>query len=165
MKQANLRPILVLYAIAVLISCKQESAKVYTDAEVTAESKKVNDFFQKAFDDEVGLYPEWQTYLGMKTNYGKLDDNSPAAEERDLRITKKELVWLTDSVNVDALSKDALLSYKLFKQSAENDIADYKYRLYNYPVNQRRGAQSSKPAFLINMHRIDSVSEIGRAHV
>lgn len=159
MKQTNLRPILVLCAITVLISCKQESVKVYTDAEVTAESKKVNDFFQKAFDDQLGLYPEWQTYLGMKKNYGKLNDNSPAAEERDLRITKKELVWLTDSVNVDALSKDALLSYKLFKQSAENDIADYKYRLYNYPVNQMRGAQSSKPAFLINMHRIDSVSD------
>src|SRR5690606_20819455 len=34
---------------------------------------------------------------------------------------------------------------------------DYKYRYYNYPVNQMFGAQSRKPAFLINMHRIDSV--------
>jgi uncharacterized protein (DUF885 family) len=52
-----------------------------------------------------------------------------------------------------------LLSYKLFKKKVENNIADYKYRLYNYPVNQMFGAQSGKPAFLINMHRIDDISD------
>ena len=52
-----------------------------------------------------------------------------------------------------------MLSYKLFKQSVENNIADYKYRLHNYPVNQMFGAQSGKPAFLINMHRIDDVKD------
>ena len=41
----------------------------------------------------------------------------------------------------------------------ENNITDYKYRLYNYPVNQMFGAQSGKPAFLINMHRIDTISD------
>lgn len=76
-----------------------------------------------------------------------------------MKIHKEELVWLTDSVNVDALSKDVLLSYKLFKEGVENDIDDYKYRLHNYPVNQMFGAQSGKPAFLINMHRIDDVSD------
>ena len=81
------------------------------------------------------------------------------ADERDLEINKNQLNWLIDSVNVDALSKDALLSYKLFKQGIENNIADYKYRLYNYPVNQMHGAQSEKPAFMINMHRIDNVSD------
>ena len=62
-------------------------------------------------------------------------------------------------MNVGALSKETLLSYKLYKQQLENSIADYKYRLYNYPVNQMHGAQSGMPAFLINMHRIDSVAD------
>ncbi len=159
MKQSIVLPILVFIAFTALISCKNESVKVYTDAEIIAESKKVNDFFQRSFDDGVNNYPEFQTRLGIKKNYGELNDNSPEASERDLKISKEELVWLTDSVNIDALSKEALLSYKLFKQGVENNMEDYQYRLHNYPVNQMFGAQSGKPAFLINMHRIDSIPD------
>ena len=161
MKQLILKSVLILFAITLTISCKKdiEKSDTYTDADIAAESKKANDFFQKSFDDYVDLYPEFQTRLGIKKDYGKLNDNSPEAAERDLQINKEALIWLTDSVNVDALSKDALLSYKLFKQGVENNIDDYKYRLYNYPVNQMHGAQSEKPAFMINMHRIDDVSD------
>tara|TARA_R110002073_G_scaffold8207_3_gene45736 strand:+ start:19051 stop:20889 length:1839 start_codon:yes stop_codon:yes gene_type:complete len=159
MKQLILKSVLILCAVTLFISCNKESEKVYTDSDIAVESKKVNDFFQKSFEGLVGMYPEFQTSLGMKKNYGKLNDNSPEIDEKILEINKQELQWLTDSVNVDALSKDALLSYKLFKQSVENSIDDYKYRLHNYPVNQMFGAQSGKPAFLINMHRIDTISD------
>ena len=35
----------------------------------------------------------------------------------------------------------------------------FPWRLHNYPVNQMDGIQSAIPAFLINMHRIDSMSD------
>jgi uncharacterized protein (DUF885 family) len=159
MRQIILKIVLFLCVLTLFFSCKNENEKVYTDAEIEAESKKVNDFFQSSFNRGIDNYPEFQTRLGIKKDYGKLNDNSPAAAERDLKINKQELQWLIDSVNVDALSKDVLLSYKLFKQNTENSISDYKYRLYNYPVNQMFGAQSGKPAFLINMHRIDDVED------
>ncbi len=159
MRQIILKIVLFLSVLTLFFSCKKENEKVYTDAEIEAESKKVNDFFQSSFNKGIDNYPEFQTRLGIKKDYGKLNDNSPVAAERDLKINKQELQWLIDSVNVDALSKDVLLSYKLFKQNTENSISDYKYRLYNYPVNQMFGAQSGKPAFLINMHRIDDVED------
>ena len=159
MNQTILKTVLFLCVLTLFFSCKKENEKVYTDAEIEAESKKVNDFFQSSFNKGIDNYPEFQTRLGIKKDYGKLNDNSPAAAERDLKINKQELQWLIDSVNVAALSKDVLLSYKLFKQNTENSISDYKYRLYNYPVNQMFGAQSGKPAFLINMHRIDDVED------
>ncbi|WP_299780705.1 DUF885 family protein [uncultured Formosa sp.] len=161
MKHTIFKSTLVLFSISVCMSCKTESerTKTYTEAEISAESKKVNDFFQKTFDDKVNLYPEFQTRLGIKKDYGKLNDISPEAGIRDLEVNKENLAWLTDSVNVDALSKDALLSYKLYKQNVQNNIDDYIYRLHNYPVNQMHGAQSGIPAFLINMHRIDSIPD------
>ena len=159
MNQTILKTVLFLCVLTLFFSCKKENEKVFTDAEIEAESKKVNDFFQSSFNRGIDNYPEFQTRLGIKKDYGKLNDNSPAAAERDLKINKQELQWLIDSVNVAALSKDVLLSYKLFKQNTENSISDYKYRLYNYPVNQMFGAQSGKPAFLINMHRIDDVED------
>ena len=160
MKNAILKLALLVLSAGPLLSCEQsKNNTTYNETDIALESKKVNDFFQKSFDRKVNASPEFQTRLGIKKDYGKLDDNSPEFEETNLKITKDELQWINDSVNVDALSKDALLSYKLFKQSLENDIEDYNYRLYNYPVNQMRGAHSSKPAFLINMHRIDSLSD------
>ena len=95
MKHSYLRPLLLLCAITILFSCglesrnEQENAKVYTEAEVAAESKKVNDYFQKSFDLGVANYPEFETRLGIKTHYGDLNDNSPAAEEIDLKISKE----------------------------------------------------------------------------
>lgn len=160
MNNLFIKPLLILSTFTLVISCKTEQTeKAYSDVEIIAESNKVNDFFQKSFEAKVDRSPEFQTRLGIKKDYGKLDDNSPAAKKRELQISKEELAWLTDSINVDALSKDALLSYKLYREKLENNIEDYKYRLHNYPVNQMHGAQSGKPAFLINMHRIDNVAD------
>ena len=153
------KSLLTLCAFTLFISCKKEPVRTYTENEITAESKKVSAFFEKSFEEQVDLSPELQTRLGIKKDYDKLDNDSPEADAKKLALQKKELIWLTDSVNVEALSKEVLLSYKLFKKKVENNIADYKYRLYNYPVNQMFGAQSGKPAFLINMHRIDDISD------
>lgn len=160
MRTLTIKAFLLLASLTLVISCKTEKTnKTYTEAEVAAESKKLNDFFQKTFDARVDLSPEFQTRLGIKKNYGKLDDISPEAKAKELEMDKEQLQWMTDSVNVAALSKEALLSYKLYKQKLENDIADYQYRLHNYPVNQMFGAQSGLPSFLINMHSIDEVKD------
>ncbi len=168
MKQLISKSLLIFTAFAVFLSCKNEQKKTLTIDEIEAETEKVNAYFQKSFDAGVDRSPEFQTRLGIKKDYGKLNDNTPEFAERSLEIKKEELIWLTDSVNTEALSKDALLSYTLFKQGVENYIEDYKFRLHNYPVNQMFGAQSGKPAFLINMHRIDSISDaeayISRLH-
>lgn len=159
MKQLILKSVLILFSISVFISCKNESIKPYTAEEIAKESKKVNAFFQKSFDRAVDNNLKLQASLGIKKNYGKLNDDSPAAAKRELAIKKNELVWLTDSVNVALLPKDVLLSYTLFKQGVENSIEDYKYRLHNYPVTQMFGPHAKLPAFLINNHRIDNISD------
>ncbi len=159
MKNNTQAPLFFIFFTLLFSACHSSSTETVTETKIAAESKKVNDFFQKSFEESVRLYPEFQTRMGSKENYGLLNDNSPEAENRTLQITKNELAWINDSVNTRALTKEVLLSYKLFKQSLENNIADHKYRLYNYPVNQMFGAQSGKPAFMINMHRIDSIPD------
>ena len=113
MKHLLKKSLLTLCAFTSLISCKKEALKMYTNEEIAAESKKVSTFLRKSFENQVSLSPELQTRLGIKTDYGKLDDNTPETENRDLAIHKKELAWLTNSVNIAELSKEVLLSYKL----------------------------------------------------
>lgn len=140
-------------------SCKQEPSANPPETDKTAESDKAKKYFDAYFEDELKDSPEYQTYLGIKTDYGKWDDMSPDADDKDLKRNEKYLQLIKDSVNVDVLDKSTALSYKLFKQMLEEDIEDHKFRYHDYPVNQMFGAQSRKPAFLINMHRIDSISD------
>src|SRR5690606_8721980 len=150
-----------LVAVTLLtFSCKQESStNQSSETDTTAESNKAKEYFDAYFEDVLKDSPEYQTYLGIKTDYGKWDDMSPDADDKDLKRNEKYLQLIKDSVNVDVLDKSTALSYKLFKQMLEEDIEDYKFRYHDYPVNQMFGAQSRKPAFLINMHRIDSISD------
>ena len=40
----------------------------------------------------------------------------------------------------------------MWVERAEDQIRNFKYRNYNYPVNQMFGRHTGVPAFLINMH-------------
>ncbi|AOW20179.1 DUF885 domain-containing protein [Urechidicola croceus] len=151
--------IVILSAVILTISCKKEEVKVYTEAEIAQESKKAFDFFEEKFNEELERYPTFQTYLGIKKNNDKWDDSSDEFAEAELEIYKNTLQVLKDSINVDALDVNNKLSYDLFKQQLEDNIDDFKYRKHSYPVNQMFGAQSRRPAFLINMHRIDNVKD------
>ncbi|WP_430906475.1 DUF885 domain-containing protein [Maribacter sp. 2-571] len=140
-----------------LANCKQATEK--TEEKIAPEaiangSKALNDWFQKEWDNEVALSPMTQTYLGDKTDYDKWDDMSKETEEKAFKRSKSRLAFLKDSVDVQALDEATLLSYTLAVQQQENEIADYQYRLYDYPVNQMFGIHSQVPSFLINMHQI-----------
>lgn len=146
---------IVACSMFVLSSCKTEPKEQQITPEmIQQESKKVNAFFQKKFEESLDLHPMYQTYLGINKDADKWDDISDEFLTKELEFSKKALQWIKDSVNVEALDEATKLSYDLFKQSLEDGIEDDKYRLYTYPVNQMHGVQAEIPAFLINMHQI-----------
>lgn len=144
-----------------VVGCKEESKEkvVYSPEEMATASTALNQWFQDQWDAEIALSPMFQTYLGDKTDYDKWDDLSKQTEDEEFERTKARLAYLKDSVNHDALDEATKLSYKLSVQQMEDDIADNKYRLYNYPVNQMFGMHSQVPSFLINMHQITDKSD------
>lgn len=144
-----------------VMGCKEEGKEkiVYSPEEMASASAALNEWFQEQWDAEIALSPMFQTYLGDKTDYDKWDDLSKETEEVALERTKDRLTYLKDSVNINALDEATKLSYKLSFQQMEDDIADYQYRLYNYPVNQMFGMHSQVPSFLINMHQVTNKSD------
>ena len=137
-------------------ACESSTQKNINNSTIESESLKVNKFFERKFNDYVDGRPMFQTRLGIKKDYDKWDDISPSAEEIEIQEAKESLSWLKDSVNVDSLDEPTRLSYVLFVQRTENQILDYRFRLYNYPLNQMFGMQSDIPAFLINLHKIST---------
>ncbi|WP_025739689.1 DUF885 domain-containing protein [Aquimarina pacifica] len=157
--------IILFSSLAMLFGCKQEVKTPEIDEAALAlaieeHSKELNDWFELQFEDDVAKSPKMQTYLGIKTaDYGKWDDISSKRELEKFEKAKERLSYLKDSVDIAKLDESTALSYSLFQQKLENNIEDYKYRFYTYPVNQMHGVQSEIPAFMINMHRIENKSD------
>jgi len=145
---------LCLSLIFSLTACKKE----YTEAEIKAESKKLNEFFEENFNMWVDRYPTYQTYLGIKKDYGKLDNETAEFKAEDLELDKKALKRLK-KFDYNALDEESKLSYDIFKYDLKSSIDSHKWRYYNYPLNQMFGYQSTTPSFLINMHGISNKKE------
>ena len=129
------------------------------DPKVVAESEKANAFFKRIYNEKVGRFPEWQTYLGIKKDYGDWNNDSDEIELRELEITKENVEWLKSSIDYGFLDLQTKISYRLALQNAEDAVGNFKYRLYNYPVNQMFGRHTDIASFLINMHLVTEASD------
>lgn len=133
-------------------------AKQTPVATASTESQRINAFFERIFEESVARYPEYLTSLGRKERADEWNDLSEAYANESMQLTKQQLVELK-AFDRNKLDPATVLSYDLLVQSMENDIADNKWRLYNYPINQMFGRHSGVVSLLINQHRIDSVQD------
>jgi Uncharacterized protein conserved in bacteria len=129
-----------------------------TEAEIQAESEKANKLFEDIFMENVMRSPMYQSYLGIKQDQDKWDDISEQASEEELALQKEHLAKV-NAIDESKLDEQTKISWMLMKQGLEEDIADYKWRHYNYPVNQMFGMHSSVVSMLINQHRIQEVDD------
>jgi uncharacterized protein (DUF885 family) len=145
-----------------LSACSSEKAETQTvtaSAEsIKSESEKANQMFDDMFMESVMRSPIYQTYMAIKQDYDKWDDISEARELKDHEFAKANLTKL-QTIDSSKLDQQTALSYKLLEQQLENEIADYKWRNHNYPVNQMFGLHSMVPSLLINQHSISSESD------
>jgi uncharacterized protein (DUF885 family) len=131
----------------------KQSAKDKTE-EVKTESKKANDFFDRVFDAEVDRDPIRQSNLGIKKDYGKWTDISDEHAQKELETSKNNLDSLHKLIKFDVLDDQAKISYRLFEEQSNQRIDNFKWRFYDYPINQMGGMHADIPAFLINIHTI-----------
>ncbi|UXP33065.1 DUF885 domain-containing protein [Reichenbachiella agarivorans] len=139
-------------SLLIFSSCKKEKAVIDYD-------NKLSSFFQRTFEARVERSPEFQTSLGYKTNMDKWDNRSEKFRLEELQIQKEQLQWIKDSIDFESLNPDSKISYRLFVDKAQDQIDNFKFSLYNYPVNQMFGVHSMVPSLLINMHKIDSIPD------
>ncbi|WP_300434692.1 DUF885 domain-containing protein [Christiangramia sp.] len=149
---------LILFS-ATVISCGENTESGnYSEEEIKKTSAELNDYFEREFQKELEESPMMKTRMGIKTDYGKWDDFSNLKYAEDLEQAKQRLDHL-DKVDTASLNEETKLSFALYKRQVKNEIEDYDFRFYNYPVNQMHGYHAELPAFLINMHQIDSVPD------
>jgi len=153
-------PILTIAAGVFLFSCKNEPAnqKVSAD-ETSSESKRLNVFLDKVFDEAVDRDPMRQSYLGIKKDYDKWPDISDERSQKEQEIAIAELDSLKKNFDFNKLDEQSKISYKLFEYNSNQQIKNFKFRFDDYPTNQMDGWHSNLPAFLINIHQIADTSD------
>ncbi|QGT96833.1 DUF885 domain-containing protein [Pseudidiomarina andamanensis] len=145
-------------ATAPVAETQAANTAAVTEAEIQAESEKANKLFEDIFMENVMRSPMYQSYLGIKQDQDKWDDISEQASEEELALKKEQLAKV-NAIDETKLDEQTKISLMLMKQGLEEDIADYKWRHYNYPVNQMFGMHSSVVSMLINQHRIQEVDD------
>jgi uncharacterized protein (DUF885 family) len=117
-------------------------------------------FFEEYDAQQLALSPLGKSYRGIKdSDYGRWGDFSTAGEMRANAAERSALTEMRARFDPAKLSPENRLSYRLFEKRAERSEAAYTYNDYGYVFDQMNGAQSQLPAFLINIHRVDTKSD------
>lgn len=129
-----------------------------TAAVAQDQNAQIQAFFEESFQQQLALSPTQLTRLGLPQDKDKWDPLTDEHHTKKMQLVKDQLAQL-QQFDVNALDEQNRLSYQLFKQAAEQQIADEQWRLYNYPVNQMFGVHTMVPSLLINQHRIENETD------
>lgn len=116
-------------------------------------------FLDEAFDERLGLSPESQTQLGLKTNFAKLDDYTDAASVREQDLMERQLKDMRARFKPDQLGESARVSFRLFEYEVERGRESLRFRKLRFPVSTNGSPAGAIPVLLINNHKVDSVAD------
>lgn len=128
-------------------------------AAVQSEDARLAAFFEQAFQERIALSPQQMTSLGLRTDYDRLDDNTDAAADRALALAERQLAQLNDQFNPRTLSDESRLSWRLFEYGVEQARLSSRWRDWGYQFAANGNPTTGLPVFMINNHRVDSVSD------
>lgn len=159
-----MRRLLVSSAAAVaLLTGGPAVALAQTPASAAApaqtEDARLAAFFEQAFQERIALSPQSMTSLGLKTDYDKLDDATDAASDRALALAERQLAQLNDQFNPQTLSADSRMSWRLFEYGVQQARLSNRWRDWGYPFAANGNPTTGLPVFMINNHRVGSVSD------
>ncbi|MDB5282772.1 MAG: hypothetical protein JWO06_1847, partial [Bacteroidota bacterium] len=86
-------------------------------------------------------------------------DRSDENTDKELAILKATVDSVKQNFNADLLDNQTKLSVKMLEEDLQRFIDGMKWRHYGYEINQMEGVHNDLPAFLINIHKVDSLSD------
>jgi uncharacterized protein (DUF885 family) len=129
------------------------------DMSIQTEDARLAAFFEQAWQARIALSPQTMTSLGLKTDYDKLDDATDAAADRSLALAESQLAAMKAGFDPATVSADSRMSMRLFEYGVEQARLSNRWRDWGYQFAANGNPTTSLPVFLINNHRVASVSD------
>ena len=122
-------------------------------------SQRAEELFEQAFQAKLDRSPVELTTLGSRKFYDRWDELGPEERQARLAISQEWAEKLKQELQGKTLDAQTQLSLRLFLYNVERSREASRFGDYDYPVNQMYGLQAEVPAFLINNHQVDDVSD------
>lgn len=136
----------------------EAQTEINAEATAASESEKLAAWFDEAFQSDLKESPIYQSYLGIKWNYGEWDDVSDASTDKQIAQMKVRLEALKE-FDQSKLNDTEKLSILMFQSDIKRKLANDDYRHHVYTMHQFRGWHTLVPSFLINIHRVTEKSD------
>ena len=148
----------LLASAALLAAVPLTAQPAPTPAPATADqAAALKQFFEEYDKAELALSPISKSYRGIKDgDYGKLDEFSDAAAIRNRQLDQRTADEMVRRFNRASLSAEDQLSYDLLQYRNQRSASIFPYRRFGYVFDQMNGAQADIPAFLINIHKVET---------
>jgi uncharacterized protein (DUF885 family) len=116
-------------------------------------------YLDAEFEKELQLNPEMLTRLGRKERYAELSERTEAADDRKLAWRRKSVADMKSRFSPARLSEDARISYEIWALELERAERTNRWRRHRY-LFDRNGLHTGAPNFMINFHRVDTLSDM-----
>ncbi|MCK7597888.1 DUF885 domain-containing protein [Microbulbifer sp. CAU 1566] len=139
---------------------QQVSETASASAEQEAETKRLGEWFDSKYEEELQFSPIQLSYLGRKEQYDKIDDMTKAADERELAWKKATVEEMKSQFDYDKLTTEGKESYDLWILQYEQEKANQPFSDYGYFASELGGPEAQFPTFLINQHKVDTEQDM-----
>ncbi len=137
---------------------KQSNEQSVVAENSQTESQRLAIFFDESHQQALRRSPMWQSQLGLKWDYGKWDDISEAFSDESKNI-RKTLFETANGFDDSKLSESEKLSLQLFKADLVRKQANDEFPHHSYVMDQFSAWHTRIPSFLINIHKVDDLSD------
>ncbi|WP_299585599.1 DUF885 family protein [uncultured Microbulbifer sp.] len=164
-----------LLAVAILAGCQGDKsaqagantdktqsavAEVPATVDAVAETKRLTEWLDARYEEQLQFSPMQLSYLGRKEQYDQIDDMSEAAEARKLAWMEKTVAELKKNFDYGKLSQEGKTSYDIWIYQFEQAKADEPFKRHGYIFEQMGGVQSQLPNFLLNFHKVENIEDM-----
>jgi uncharacterized protein (DUF885 family) len=126
----------------------------------SAEAASPDTLFEEYDAAQLALSPISKSYRGIRDeDYGRWDAFDDAQEVAAEDLLQSTAARMRAEFPLASLPGEDALSFRLFDAMAKRSAALFPYRHYGYLFDQMNGLHSDLPAFLINIHSIESAEQ------
>ncbi|ACT59301.1 DUF885 domain-containing protein [Hirschia baltica] len=137
-----------------------KSETTFTAEEVELESKRLNEWLDQKFEEELAFSPIQKTFLGRDSGQDKIDDFSKEHEESILSWKRSKDSEMKASFDYDKLSAEAKTSYDIAAyQFAQSDAAA-NFPTNGYVFEQMNAVHGFFPQLLIAFHKVEDADDM-----
>lgn len=137
--------------------CKSSTEEKVVKAD---QSNELNEWFDTKYEEKLQKSPLQLTMLGRKDRYDQLDDMSLKAEEELFQWTEASVKELEETFDYESLIPEDQISYDLWMYEYQQMKEGLEFKNMDYVFHQMMGMHTQFPSFMINFHKVDSVSDL-----